>query len=324
MEMTGIILMIATGFAIFYGIRYWMLKRSIRELRRELAEITEDLEANRIVKLPLPQRDLEELGAVLNRTLEQVRKERISYEKREQEFQKQLEDLSHDLRTPLTAIQGYLKLMDQEALGKEEKEYLEVVWRRTSHLQHLINQFYEFSTLLSGDHHIELREVDLGRMCKEQILGSFSQLEAAGIEVKVQILEKPVLIQADENALARIIGNLLQNTVRYAKKHLEIEIKEIKVSEAEKDTILIFANDTENMTVDAVQQMFERFYTGNQARSQGGTGLGLAISRQLAEQMGAVMTVESRGPQDAKGTAVENNYESGLWLVFKTVFKSCG
>ena len=115
--------------------------------------------------------------------------------------------------------------------------------------------------------------------------------------------------------------------------HLQIEIKVIKVSETEKDTILIFANDTENMTVDAVQQMFERFYTGDRARSQGGTGLGLAVSRQLAEQMGGVMTVESRRgrdvhegssmsqKQDAEGTASENNDESGIWLVFKTVFK---
>lgn len=332
--MAGIILIIITGFACFYGIRYVLLKRSIRGLSRELAEITENLEANRIVKLPSPQRDLEELEAVLNHTLEQIRQERISYEKREREFQKQLEDLSHDLRTPLTAIQGYLKLMNQESLGREEKEYLEVIQRRTSNLQHLINQFYEFSTLLSGDYKMELREVDFGRMCREQILGSFSQLEAAGIKVKVQIPEKPVLILADENALSRIIGNLLQNAIRYAKKHLEIEMKEIKVSETEKETVLICANDTEDMGADVAEKLFQRFYTGEKARSHGGTGLGLAISRQLAEQMGGVMTVErkeieGRGAEDGraqadgmKGIAVGNKKErKETWLVFKIIFK---
>lgn len=308
--MTGIILVMITGFACFFGARYGMLKRSIRDLRRELAEITEHPEENRIVKLHSPQRDLEELESVLNHTLEQVRQERISYEKREREFQKQLEDLSHDLRTPLTAIQGYLKLMDQESLGREEKEYLEVIQRRTSNLQHLINQFYEFSTLLSEDYKIDLQEVDFGRMCREQILGSFSQLEAAGIEVKVQIPEKPVCILADENALARIIGNLLQNAVRYAKKHLEIEMKEIRVSETEKQIVLICANDAKNLEADAAEELFQRFYTGEQARTQGGTGLGLAISRQLAKQMGGTMTVEN------------SKRENGTWLVFKTIFKA--
>lgn len=324
-----------TGFTCFFGARYGMLKQSIRDLRRELAEIIEHPEENRIVKLPSPQRDLEELESVLNHTLEQIRQERISYEKREREFQKQLEDLSHDLRTPLTAIQGYLKLMDQEGLGREEKEYLEVIQRRTSNLRHLIDQFYEFSTLLSGDYKMELQEVDFGRMCREQILGSFSQLEAAGIEVKVQIPEKPVCILADENALARIIGNLLQNAVRYAKKHLEIEMKEIKVSETEKQIVLNCANDVENLAADAAEKLFQRFYTGEQARTQGGTGLGLAISRQLAKQMGGVMTVERKELEeraaedgkaqanDMKGTVAENNKDKKeTWLVFKIIFKT--
>lgn len=147
-------------------------------------------------------------------------------------------------------------------------------------------------------------------MCREQILGSFSQLEAAGIEVKVQIPEKPVCILADENALARIIGNLLQNAVRYAKKHLEIEMKEIKVSETEKQIVLICANDAKNLEADAAEELFQRFYTGEQARTQGGTGLGLAISRQLAKQMGGTMTVEN------------SKRENGTWLVFKTIFKA--
>ncbi len=308
MEITGIILAVITGAAIFYGTRYRMLKRSIHKLGKELAAIMDNLDENRIVKMSFHQSDLEELASVLNDTLEEIRKERISYEKREREFQKQLEDISHDLRTPLTAIQGYLKLVDQEKLGEEEREYMEVIQRRAFHLQYLTNQFYEFYTLLSEDYKMELCEVDLGRMCREQLLGSFSQLDAAGIEVKVQIPERPVIIRADENALARIIGNLLQNAVRYAKKNLEIEIKETVASETEKDIILIFANDTKEMTEDSVQQLFDRFYTGNQARSQGGTGLGLAISRQLAEQMGGAMTVESR------------NEGGGVWVIFKTRF----
>lgn len=322
--MTEMLLAAAAGLAVFYGIRFCMLKRGIRDLNREILEISEQLETNRIVKLSVPQRDLEELGIVLNHTLEQVQKERISYEKREREFQKQLEDLSHDLRTPLTAIQGYIKLMKQEKPDREKgQEYLEVIDRRARSLRYLIDQFYEFSTLLSGDYKIELRQTDLGRICREQLLGSFARLEEAGIKVSVQIPDRPVWVLADENALSRIIGNLLQNAVRYAEEFLEVEIKETRVSETESRIILICANDAQHMEAEAVSRMFDRFYTGSQARSGGGTGLGLAISRRLAEQMGGVMTVEARKPDTDGGTgrASGEGKEGRMWLTFKTVFK---
>lgn len=352
--MLGILLAIAAGFAFYFGIRYIWLKRSIREINRELAEITQQIEENRILKLCVPQREMEELLVTLNRTLEQVRAERIFHEMHEREFQRQLEDISHDLRTPLTAIQGYLKLIDKENLDREEREYLEVVQRRSVHLRHLINQFYEFSTLLSGNYKMELRRVDLGRMCREQLLGYYGQLESAGIEVRVCIPDTPVFIRADENALSRIIGNLLQNAVRYAKHRLVIEVRgaesiepaaaeaadaksadaapaeaaDMKAADAastaagkgrRKEAVLICANDAENLTGENVRQMFDRFYTGDPARSRGGTGLGLAVSRQLAEQMGGSMTAECRMPGDAPE---EGSNTQCRWLVLKTVFQT--
>lgn len=329
-----IIFVVTAAAAVYFGIRYTLLKRGLREVSRELDDITRNLKENRILKLLSPQRELEILLSSMNHTLDQIRKDRISYEKREQEFQRQLEDISHDLRTPLTAIQGYIKLINQEKLEDEDQEYLNVIRRRSAHLQYLIDQFYEFSTLLSGTYKMEYSRIDLARMCREQLLGSYQQLEAAGIEVQVRIPEKPVWILADENALSRIIGNLLQNAVRYAKHTLRIEIKEMDGAEAggtkvcsgntgsqktggteESDGVtLICANDAEYMTEDAVQQIFDRFYTGDRARNQGGTGLGLAISRQLAEQMGGNMTVERRKMEDGV-------MQDGIWLIFKTTFK---
>ena len=116
-----IFLAFAVCLALYFGMRYALLKRSIREINKELGEITQRIEENRILKLYAPQRELEDLLVSLNHLLEQVRAERISYEKRELEFQRQLGDISHDLRTPLTAIQGYLRLIDQERLGSEER-----------------------------------------------------------------------------------------------------------------------------------------------------------------------------------------------------------
>ncbi len=332
--MFGIVLAIAVYAALYCGIRYTRLKRSIREINKDLADITRQIEENRILKLHASQREMEELLVTLNQTLEQIRAERISCEKREREFQRQLEDISHDLRTPLTAIQGYLKLIDRESLDSEEQEYLEVVRRRSAHLQHLINQFYEFSTLVSGNLKMELQQVDLARMCREQVLGYYQQFEDAGIEVQIHIPEKPVFIQADENALSRIIGNLLQNAVRYAKDQLTVEVREAE------SPVLICRNDAENLTGEDVRRMFDRFYTGDRARNQGGTGLGLAISRRLAEQMGGSMTAECgkmdgdiSGEDQTRYGGIEDGIMSGngadnnppmqcVRLTIKTMFQS--
>jgi len=332
--MFGIVLAIAVYAAFYCGIRYTRLKRSIRETNKDLVDITRQIEENRILKLHASQREMEELLVTLNQTLEQIRAERISCEKREREFQRQLEDISHDLRTPLTAIQGYLKLIDRESLDSEEQEYLEVVRRRSAHLQHLINQFYEFSTLVSGNIKMELQQVDLARMCREQVLGYYQQFEDAGIEAQIHIPEKPVFIQADENALSRIIGNLLQNAVRYAKDQLTVEVREAE------SPVLICRNDAENLTGEDVRRMFDRFYTGDRARSQGGTGLGLAISRRLAEQMGGSMTAECgkmdgdiSGEDQTRYGGIEDGIMSGngadnnppmqcMRLTIKTVFQS--
>lgn len=285
--MTIGLLMIAAGAAVYFGIRCLTTKRGIRQAKQELVEIAEQPEENRILKLASPNRDLEALLVVMNHILEKNREDRISYKKREQEFRRQIENISHDLRTPLTAIQGYLSLMDQEHLSGESREALEVIHRRADNLQYLINQFYEYSILISDDQRLEMQQIELGRMCREMLLGSYQKLEERGIEVCAEIPEKSVFIQADEHALERILGNLLQNAVRYAKTGLKL-----KVFETEEAAEILCANDTEHLKSEDVPKLFDRFYMAEQARNQAGTGLGLTISRHLTEAMGGTMTAE--------------------------------
>lgn len=299
---TGL-LVIAVAAAIYFGVRCHMLRKSIRQAKRELEEINGQIEENRIIKLSCPDRELEELLVVMNAALEKIREEWISYERREKEFQYQIENISHDLRTPLTAIQGYLKLLDQSEMDSEEKEALEVIRRRADNLQYLINQFYEYSILSADDYKPELRPVDFGRMCREMLLGSYQKLEEKGIMVQVEIPESPVVLQADEYALERVLGNLLQNAVRYAKSGLKLEL-----SQSEEKTELLFANDTEHFDEVDLQHLFDRFYMADQSRNQGSTGLGLTISRYLVENLGGTMTAEMQGE----------------WLMFRVIFDRRG
>lgn len=293
------ILAAVAGAAVYFCIRLYMIRKGIRQAAWELEEITGQLEENRIIKLTSPNRELEQLLTVMNGTLERIREERISYERREKEFQHQIENISHDLRTPLTAIQGYLTLMAPEQLDSESREALEVVRRRTENLQQLINQFYEYSILIAEDYKLEMGQVDFGRMCREMLLGNYQRLEERGIAVQAEIPDKPVMLWADAQALERILGNLLQNAVRYAKSGFRLQL-----SEDEEKIEFVLANDTEYLQEKDLPQLFDRFYMSDRSRNQGGTGLGLTISRNLTEKLGGTMTAEMQEE----------------WLTFHVVF----
>lgn len=147
------ILCIAVLFvAVYFSIRFFLLKKSVLSAARVLSEITGELEENRVLKLETADRDLEHLLCEMNRTLGAVRKEKTEFERREQELKRQIENISHDLRTPLTSILGYLRITDMEELSDETRENLEIVERKAEALSRLVEQFYEYSRIAAEEY----------------------------------------------------------------------------------------------------------------------------------------------------------------------------
>ncbi|MDF2884278.1 MAG: histidine kinase [Clostridiaceae bacterium] len=237
----------------YFAVRYLSILYAFREITKDIREILKDLTQNQILHLPIPNRDLEKVLCSFNDTLEEIRKERLKYEKREKEFQKQIENISHDLRTPLTVILGYLKLMKKADkklnMDKELAEALEIIEHKAETMKILVTQFYDFSRLNAGDY-------------------------------------DPIWVIGDDSAIERIFLNLLQNASRYAYSFLSISIKE----EEEKVTIS-FINDTNMLSEDDIPHLFDRFYMHDSSRNEGGTGLGLTVAKSLAEEMGGILEV---------------------------------
>ena len=276
--------------AVYFAVRSFLLKRSLRNASEELRRITRSLEENRVLKLETADRDLEEFVGEVNRTLSAIRREKNAFSRREQEFRQQIENISHDLSTPLTSILGYLKLMDTENMPADEKESLDTVRRKAEALSRLIGQFYEYSRVASEDYQPELAEMDLCRLLRETVLDSWKEIEGRRLEFSFHIPERPVVIRGNENSAERIIRNLLQNAERYAEHCLEISLKE----EAGR-VILTFENDVSDFTRGDVEQLFRRFYVKDPSRNSHGTGLGLAIAKTLAEKTGGSMRAELIG-----------------------------
>lgn len=297
----------------YFAFRYVTVLSAIREMNRELQDIQKDLTQNQMLHLPAPNRQLGEMICSFNEILEKIRKEQQKYEKQEKELKRQIENISHDLRTPLTVILGYLKfiknLNEKEATEQELRESLEIIERKAESMKTLVTQFYDFSRLNADDYKLTLESVDISRILRETLMGNFQMLESAHLEVEAELPEHPVWAVGDTAALERIFSNLLQNAGRYAKSFLHIHFQEDD-GYAE----ISFLNDTEVLSEKDIPHLFERFYMQDDSRNQGGTGLGLTVARALAQEMGAMLEA------DIVGDKVHQTDKNGIVICFTLKF----
>lgn len=272
----------ATTF--YFAGHLFLLRKAIRKASEDLQDISLALEENRVVKLGASESDLEKLLEIINKNLKAIREERLRYQQEEMKFREQIENISHDLRTPLTGIFGYLKMIDAGHLEQEDQEYLEIALRKSHTLQSLVSQFYELSRVTSEDFHPELKPVDCARVLRESCLDHYSLLEKEHLQVQMDVPESPAVICGNTEALERIFSNLIQNSARYAQHEFYISLRQAIDSKTVK---IQFENDiSPELILDEPNSLFDRFYTQEQSRTRGSTGLGLTISRCLTESMG--------------------------------------
>lgn len=287
--MTAILLTLVLVLAAYFAFRFYLLKKALKETSEQLQVIQKDLKQNQVLHLPLPDHDLEALMSSINCTLDAIRSERKDYAKRESEFQAEIEAISHDLRTPLTVILGYLGFLQKQRLSltADQKEMLDIIERKARSMEILISQFYDYSRLNANDYEIKIEEIDVGRTLREVFAGNCMMLEKAALQVKTDFPNHPVWVEGEATALERIFSNLFQNAGRYANHFLNISIQENGTS-----VQIIFENDTLKTNADNIPHLFDRFYMADISRNKGGTGLGLTIAKCLAEEMAGSLTAD--------------------------------
>lgn len=320
--MIYLLLAAAAAVAVRTGIRYYKLKHALREAQKELEQIRTSPEQNRMLHLPVPDRDLEQLLHSMNLAMNDMRCAGQAYKKREKQFQEQIENISHDLRTPLTVILGYLRLLrDKEIRDRdygELEEMLGLMERKARSLEQLVSSFYSFSRLTAGDCPLKLCRIDAGRILRETLTEHYQVLAAAGLDVEAAIPDHPVWIWGDQEALERIYSNLYQNAARYAESFLRISIKE-----GEGRTVIRFENDTVKVTLEEVSHLFDRFFVRYSPGNQDSTGLGLTIARYLAQAMAGTLEAGlADGPGNGDGRLEAK--EAGGVLCFTLCFPDSG
>ena len=190
--------------------------------------------------------------------------------------------MSHDLRTPLTSIMGYLQLVKSAKSSDEDTEkYLNIIENRTKALQALITSFYEISRIEGNEYKFEYKKLSLSDLLCENIALFYNDFINAEIEPIIEIDEKTTEIITDQNAVNRIFSNLINNMLKHGKKFVKITLKE-------KDNVIVteFINEAKNLTQSDIERLFDRFYTADKSRSDKNTGLGLCITKTLVNRLG--------------------------------------
>lgn len=278
---------------IYFTFRYFLLILALKKTTQQLNEITNQFEHNQRLKLAVPHAQLTALIRSCNALIQSTQQERQNYVHRENDFKKQIENMSHDLRTPLTVILGYLKIMKKEQKSAEVSENILIIERKAEVMHHLVSQFYDYSRFVAGNYEMNLTQTDVGALLRETLLGNYEIFAEKNLKVDIDIPSRPLLLIADEMMLQRIFLNLLQNASRYADSFLRIIVQEKKGQIS-----LRFENDTADLTESEVVNIFKRFYMKNETRNTEQTGLGLTIAESLTELMGGTLTASTAKSQN--------------------------
>lgn len=286
--MIGLILVASLITSVYFSTRFFLLSRSINNVTKDFKYISKNVNSNRKLKLNYPEKHLEQLLLEINKYLEDTQIYKQKYIKREEEIRKEIENISHDLRTPLTSIRGYLELIkDEDIPDKEKKEYIYIIEKRAKVLQNLIQDFYDLSRLENNDYNFSMEIIDINKELKEQILMFYNDFDKNNIDVDIKLKETPILVYLDKNAIERVFHNLIQNATKYSKSKFCMLL-----NSKNGEIIIEFKNDVQDMNRQDLDLLFNRFYMKDSSRSKDSSGLGLTITKFLIESMNGKIDIE--------------------------------
>lgn len=261
---------------------YWM-RKAAREIASGLAERLAE-ETNTLVSISSRDGAMRALAQTLNTQLRALRARRHRYEQGDAEWKDAVANLSHDLRTPLTAICGYLELLEGEALPEKAARYLAVIAERARAMKQLTEELFRYSVIFAEKEPMPLEAVCVNRVLEESLVSFYAALTERGVTPRLALTERKIVRALNGTALRRVLDNILQNAVRYSAGDLSVELRDTGE--------MVFSNTARGLDEVQVGRLFERFFSVETAKHS--TGLGLAIAKTLTQRMHGTITAEYR------------------------------
>ena len=269
----SVLILILIGILISY-------KRQVKDICRQL-RFLQECDSNMLITTEMKKGHIGELAELLNTLLKERKKGRADYQKKEQMIADIYTNLSHDIRTPLTSLDGYFQLLEETQEENDRKRYIQIIQERIESLKEMLEELFTYTKLQNGTYELKLEPQNVGQILKETVFSYYDDWAEQEISPQFEITEEPVWIRGNKQALRRTIQNIIKNGLDHGNKEIRIQL-----SRNEKQMELVFQNKIEPGEQIDISRVFERFYKADKARSKSSTGLGLSIAKGFVQDGG--------------------------------------
>ena len=268
-----ILLIISLVFIIiFLFYKLITINITLKEIDNKLNNTLKS-DTNNLITTSTNNKSLNNIANNLNFYLKEIRKQELEYKLGNKEIRRSITDISHDLRTPLTSIRGYIDLLKKTTSLKKQKEYIEIIDERVDNLINLTEQLFDYSKALDTKDKLNKENICLNDILEETIISYYALFKKNNINPNINISKHKVYRNLDKFMLTRIFENILSNSIKYTDKELNITL--------ESTGKIIFSNQTNNLDKVTIAKLFDRYYTVENAKKN--SGIGLSIAKQLVE-----------------------------------------
>ncbi|TYR73730.1 HAMP domain-containing histidine kinase [Rossellomorea vietnamensis] len=267
--------------------RFCLLKKEINHTTWQLRDLNQNKTAKKIDIL-YNDAHFEELAKEINNQIDLTKHAEAVKRSTENELKQAISHISHDIRTPMTSILGYIQFLESDEISSElKKEYIETIKNSAGRLKVLLEDFFELSIIEQADYPLNMERVPFNDLIVEALLGFYEEFNKRNIEPEIHIPDNDIMVMADSSAVKRVVENLIVNAIRYSTGHVVI-----RLDQKDAAVQLRISNSVDNLSEQDVTHLFDRFYKADQTRTGKGTGLGLPIAKSLMEKMNGSISAE--------------------------------
>ena len=293
--------LIATIAVFILTIMLCAYRRQIKKICRQLAFFKAHKTNSRLAA-SLPFSELNELIDRVNEIIDLSREIERAAQKNEVDLKETITNLSHDIRTPLTSMDGYFQLMTQSKTEQERLHYINVIQSRISVLKEMIEELFTYAKIQNEAYTLELSPLDFGKCVRDTVFSFYDEFQNEGIVPQISFCEKPISVIGNEEAMHRTIQNIVKNAMEHGKMAISLEL-----SCDDLEAVFRCSNEVRNPDEIDASKVFAQFYKADSARTHNSTGLGLFIAKGLVERMNGeiiaflqdnIFTVEIKFPLD--------------------------
>ena len=265
-----IILCIILGIISFISLSLFILqKAAIRNINKQI-EYKKNTDSHFEITATSDNREIKELCCLVNYLYDDINKtKRVAFSK-EREMQTLMSGISHDIRTPLTSIQGYFKLLKEETDKDVKEQYYNIIEYRLDTLKMILEDLFIHSKITDEEYHVEMINFRLYPMVCKMLASFYYEFQKKNIEPVINFSDTSLVVTGNQELVQRLLQNLINNALKHGKDYIEI---------SENDGIVSFRNNL-NDSIE-ISKLFDRFYKGDKSRHKDSTGLGLSIVKEI-------------------------------------------